>query len=97
MEKKGGVLGYTQVLAATTAYAACSMGMTMVNKALVRVYGVQENVALLAFQTMVGLVLLLIGRRVGWLQFENLRFSTLGKFLPLNACFIAMLFTSFQW
>lgn len=90
------LLGATNALGAMVSYASVSMSMTLINKALVRSFGVTESLSLLGFQALCGLVLLFVGKRMGWLDFEIIRLNRFVDFLPLNVFFILMLLTSFQ-
>ena len=77
-------------------YSACSIGMTLVNKAVTSSFGFRFNSTLLLIQGGMTTALLLAASALGFVKLEPLTASRIKQWLPINCLFIIMLFTSFK-
>ena len=77
-------------------YSACSIGMTLVNKAVTSSFGFRFNSTLLLIQGGMTTALLLGSSMLGFVKLEPLTISRVKQWLPINCLFILMLFTSFK-
>jgi GDP-mannose transporter len=79
-----------------TLYSACSIGMTILNKLVMSTYGLDHPLGLLALQNGGALVIAVVGKRCGWLEYPAFDANVARKWLPLTVLFVAMLFTSMK-
>lgn len=77
-------------------YSACSVSMTLVNKAVTSSFGFRFNSTLLLIQGSVTTILLLLSSALGFIKLEPLTAKRVKQWLPINVLFILMLFTSFK-
>jgi len=84
-----------QGLVASLAYSACSIGMVLLNKAVLSTFGYDHHMVLLLFQNSVTFGLVLIQAKLGYTEMPQFDKAKAKAWFPVNLLFLAMLFTSF--
>lgn len=84
-----------QGLVASLAYSACSIGMVLLNKAVLSTFGYDHHMVLLLFQNSVTFGLVLIQAKLGYTEMPQFDKTKAKAWFPVNLLFLAMLFTSF--
>lgn len=80
-----------QPVLSSLAYSVCSLAMTMLNKSIFAIYAFPDPALLIFLQNVWTVIGLLVGRRLGWFNFELPTLRRLIQVVPLNLCFLGML------
>jgi len=97
-EKKDAAAAASEAAAAASScvmYVACSTVMVLANKSLASSLDVRAPVALLLMQNCVATALVVCCKQAGLVRYDGFDGATALKWLPVNACFVVMLLTSF--
>lgn len=76
-------------------YSFCSISMTLSNKYILTVYEFDFNLFLLILQNGICVLLLLVARKLNWIEFEGLDRKKIINWIPLNILFVGMLLSGF--
>lgn len=85
-----------RAVASCLAYSFFSISMVLANKLVLSGYEVTQTFSLLLWQTVCTLALILAARHWNIVHFDAFQPSRAWLWLPVNLCFLAMLFTGFK-
>ena len=78
------------------AYSCCSISMILLNKLVMDTHGLDYPMGLLFSQNAAALILVVVAKKQGWVDFPPFDWNIARKWLPLTLLFVAMLWTSMK-